>query len=167
MNFRAAGISGERLEILVFWLAAQRYALCLPEVKEVHRVVAITPLPTGPDVIEGVIDVRGELIPVMDLRKRLGRPEKPVQLSDHLILARADQRSVALRVDAVEGLVELEPGQVQSAREFASDAEYLAGIATLPDGLVLISDLHRFLSPGEATALDEALRVRRATENEE
>lgn len=121
------------------------------------RAVAITRLPGAPVLVEGVVDVRGELIPVVDLRQRLGVEEKVVEPSDHLIVATANGRPVILRVDRVHSLVELAPGAVEDARGLMPEAEYIGGIARLPAGLVLIHDLSRFLSPAEETELMDAL----------
>lgn len=76
------------MEILVFELDDQRYGLAVDDVREVVRVVRISPLPKAPAIVEGVINVRGTVTAVMNIRKRFGKKEKTVQLTDHLVLAR-------------------------------------------------------------------------------
>lgn len=145
-------------EILTFQLAGRHFALPLEQVREVVRAVEITPLSHAPSMVEGVFDLRGRLVPVMDLRMRLGLPAKPVEVSDHLIVASARERLVAVRADAVEWLRTVASENVESAGEWTSEAVSTAsGIAKLADGLVLIHDLDRFLSGTEMAALVEAI----------
>lgn len=146
-----------RLEVLVFEVGGQRYALRSIEVRELVRCVTVSPLPRAPAIIEGIINVRGAVVPVLDLRTRFRLPPKPAAHTDHLILASAGPRLVALRVDRALGLVRLEAGEVEDAKAVVPGADYLVAVAKLPDGLVLIHDLRTFLSQAEATTLDDAL----------
>lgn len=154
------GTAVEHAEILVFELDTQRYALCSSEVRELLRAVTVVPLPRAPAIVEGIINVRGDVVPVLDVRTRFGIRAKPAEHTDHLIVARAGSRLVALRTDRALGLTRVDAGAVASGQSIASGLEYLAGVACLPDGLVLIHDLSTFLSQAEAAALDEALPPR-------
>ncbi|MDQ3811382.1 MAG: chemotaxis protein CheW, partial [Chloroflexota bacterium] len=129
------------MQILLFELAGQRYGVPLRSVREVVRAVAITPLPTAPTVIEGIINVRGTLMPVFDLRARFGLPRKAVDPSDHLIIAWAQSRLVALRVDRADWMADIAESELEAAATIVPYAEYVSGVAKLPDGLVLIHDL--------------------------
>ncbi len=100
-----------RPEILVFEVDGRRYGLPAAEVRELARAVTIVPLPSPTALVEGIIDVRGEAVPVLDLRARLGLPARGVEPSDHLIIARAAGRTVALRVDRA---LELRGGDVDA-----------------------------------------------------
>jgi purine-binding chemotaxis protein CheW len=142
-------VSEDLIDILVFELAGRRYGLAARAVRELHRAVAVTPLPNAPAVVEGVIDVHGAIVPVYDLRARFGLPRCAVDPSHHLIVAFAGGRTVALRVDRAHELV----------REALREAPFGGGVATLRDGLVVVHDLDRFLSDAEATALDRALEA--------
>lgn len=156
------GSTGSRSKYLVFEVAGQRFALDLPVVQELARAVSVVPLPRAPAVVEGVIDVRGTLVPVLDLRGRFGLPASPLRPSDHLVLARAADRLVALRCDRAEGIVSLPAGEVEDARRAVPEAGYVAGVVRLPDGLVLVHDLRTFLSGAEGAALDDSLAAARA-----
>ncbi len=144
-------------EVLVFEIGGQRYALPAADVREIVRAVAITPLPRAPAIVEGVINLRGTIVPVLDLRSRFRLPAKALEPADHLIVARAGERLVALRVDRALELVELNAADVEEARGLVPGAEYIAWVARLPENLVLIHDLRTFLSRAEAQALEEAL----------
>ena len=150
---------GERSqrEVLVFDLGGRRYGLPAADVRELVRAVAIVPLPGAPSVVEGVINVRGRVVPVLDVRARLRLPAKPVEPADHLVVARAGERLVALRVDRATDLVRLDAADVEEARGLVPGLEYVGWVARLPDDVLLIHDLGTFLSRAESARLEEAL----------
>ncbi|MGZ3457816.1 MAG: chemotaxis protein CheW [Archangium sp.] len=144
-------------EVLLFTLEGQRYALSTEDVRELARAVRLTPLPRAPAVVEGLLNLRGELLPVLDMRRRFRLPARPLSASDHLVVAQAGPRRVVLRVDRAEGLLCVEPGLLDSTPGELPGVGYVAGALKLPDGLVLLHDLHTFLSEAEALELEEAL----------
>ena len=143
--------------IVVFRIDGVRYGLRLEQVEELVRMVETVPLPGAPAIIEGAVDVRGSVVPVLDVRARFGHPPRPAQVDDRLIVARAGRRRVALRVDAVVGIERVAPSTDALANLGAPASVRLAGVAALPDGLVLIHDLAGFLAEAEARGLDEVL----------
>jgi purine-binding chemotaxis protein CheW len=147
----------ERLEVLVFEVGGQRYGVLAPTVREIVRAVTIVPLPRAPAVIEGIINVRGSIVPVLNVRLRFRLPERPLEHTDHFIVARAGARLVALRVDRAIGLTRLEAAAVEDAKGAVPGVEYVAWVAKLPDDLVLVHDLETFLSRAEEETLDAAL----------
>lgn len=144
-------------EILLFQVQSQRFGLPAARVREVQRIVTIVPLPKAPAAVEGVIDVRGILVPVFGIRGRFRMPARDVDPSEHLVLAQARGRLVALRVDRVLDLVEIDDRDVADPRGLVEGTEYVAGVARLDDGLVLIHDLDTFLSQAEEAELDAAI----------
>jgi purine-binding chemotaxis protein CheW len=144
-------------EVLVFEVGGQRYGLPSADVRELVRAVAITPLPNAPAVIEGVVNVRGRVLPVLDIRARFRLPAKPLDPSDHFIVASAGPRGVILRVDRATHIAVVDEASVQPPQSLGPSATYVAGVAKLDDGLVLIHDLTTFLSAAETASLDEAL----------
>lgn len=145
------------MELLVWELEGGRYGLDAREVREVVRAVAVSRLPGAPPVVLGVIGVRGELVPVFDLRRRFGLPPRPLDPSEHFVLARTGTRTAALRVDAVVGLRTAAPELLADARASVPRAERVAGVARLPDGLVVVVDLGAFLAHAEEMSLAAAL----------
>jgi purine-binding chemotaxis protein CheW len=157
--------------LLIFELDGQRCAVMASEVLEVQRAVAIARLPRCPKIVEGVIDLRGKLVPVLDVRARLGLPPRPLALSDHLVVARvprtrsgaaaqpSDPRVVAIRVDRALDLLTVPPEKIEDPRLVAG-AVQAVGVAKLADGLVLIHDLRSFLSLDEELQLDQAFAER-------
>lgn len=153
-------------EILVFDVAGWRYGIPVADVQELLRSVTVTPLPNAPTAVEGLINVRGEVTAVFDLRKRFGLPPKPLASSDHFVLARAGERKVALRVDRAVDVIQVPPDDVDSVHRITSNEGFLAGVAKLDDGLVLIHDLGRFLSNAENIALESAMAQPRGAAGE-
>lgn len=145
-------------EILTFETAGRHFALPVTDVREIVRAVAVTPLPGAPSVVEGIIDVRGELVPVLDLRRRLGLPKKAVAPSDHFIVTVAGGRTLILWVERAHSLVPMPAEGIESKPDLTPGAEYVAGVVKLPNGLVLIQDVLRFLSPTEELDLGESIR---------
>jgi purine-binding chemotaxis protein CheW len=145
------------MDILVFAVDSDRYALPASEVEQVLRSVAITELPGAPLVVEGVVDVRGTIVPVLNLRRRFGLPERPVTLSDLLIIASSGPRRVALRIDGEASIRKIDPAALERASDSLAQSRYVAGLAKLPDGIIVIHDLARFLSEAESESLAKAL----------
>lgn len=147
----------DTLELVVFEIDGARYALGIDDVIEVMRAVAITPLPRAPQAVEGVIDVRGRLVPVFDMRRRIGIAPAPLQPSDHILVARAGTRIVAFRADPGTYLEAVGRDSLASATDVVAGTEFIAGIARLPNGIALLHDLTSFLSQAEADQLEAAL----------
>ena len=142
--------------LLVALVAGHRLGLPLGAVVQLLPMVWVTPLPQAPPVVEGVIDVRGSVVPVLDLRARLGAERRPAVPGDRLVLASLKERLVALRVDHVEELVDVPSLELQGAADLAPDGSAV-GVARLEDGLLVVHDLGRFLAADEVIQLDRAL----------
>ncbi len=143
--------------LLVFTLDDWRCALELSTVEKVYRAVAVTPLPDAPDIVLGVVNVRGVVLPVVDIRRRFRLPEKNLTPDDQLIVAHSSGRLVVLAVDSVTDVIECSGQDITSASAIAPGMEYVEGVARLKDGMILIHNLARFLSLEEVVALDHAL----------
>ena len=144
-------------QLVAFSLDEQRYALALATVERVVRAVEITPLPKAPEIVSGVINIQGRVVPVINVRKRFRLRERDVAPSDQIIVARTSTRTVALMVDAANGVVECPAERFVSAASVVPRMEYVTGVAKLDDGLILIHDLESFLSLEEARSLDDAM----------
>ena len=143
-------------DLLVFALGEHRFALAASSVVEVVRVVAAAALPGAPAIVEGVINARGTLVPVLDIRARFGLRPAAIDADQHLILARAGARLVALRVDRALELMSVPAEAIEPTERVAPGVPLVKGCARLADGLLVIHDLDRFLSLDEGTALDAA-----------
>lgn len=148
-------------KIIVFALDELQCGIALEAVDRVVRMVEITPLPGVSPVVLGVINVQGEIVPVLDLRQRFGLPRRPVELSDQLIIARGAGRALALTADTVREVRECPGNSRTDADAILPDLPYLTGVVKQADGLILIHDPERLLSPGEIEAVQEAVEGER------
>jgi purine-binding chemotaxis protein CheW len=144
-------------QYVAFELDEHRYALKLKDVARVINVVSITPLPQAPSIVLGVINNHGQIIPVVNLRRRFNLSERQLELSDRLIIARTPKRNVALLVDAVNGVIEIPPSSISTASSILPDTKYIDGVIKLSDGLILVHDLAQLLSLEEETSLTAVL----------
>jgi purine-binding chemotaxis protein CheW len=145
------------VQLVVFEIDERHYGLRLAAVERVLHAVDVTPLPQTPDVVWGVIDMQGQIVPVLSLRRRFGLPERAIGVSDHFVIARTRRRTVALVVDAVRGVVERSSAEFIESDKILPDLEQVEGVIQLNDGMVLIHDLDRFLSLDEERSLAQAL----------
>lgn len=144
-------------QYVVFTLDGQRYALYLSTVERIIRVVEITPLPKAPEIVLGIINIGGQIIPAVNIRKRFRLPERELNLSDVLIITQTPRRTVALMADDVSGVIEGPEQDITEAKEILPRMEYVKGVVKLKDGMILINDLDKFLSLEEEKALDDAM----------
>ena len=98
-------------QIVVFTLDELLYALPLPTVVKVIHAVEIRHLPKAPEIISGIINVKGQIIPVADIRKRFGLAAREIDPDDRMIIADTGKRQVAILVDTVTGIRDLAPRQ--------------------------------------------------------
>jgi len=143
--------------LVVFTLDEQRYALRLEVVERVVRVVETTPLPKAPAIVLGLANFRGLVLPVLNVRARFRLPSREIHLSDQLVLAHTANRPVVLWVDTVVGVIERSAAELVPVDRILPRVEYVEGVTTLLDALVLIHDLDKFLSLEEENLLGRAL----------
>lgn len=155
--FNACMTSRTLNRLVAFTLNRQSYALPLASVRQVLRMVEVTPLPKAPRTVLGVVSLHGRVIPVFSIRRRVGLTDAEASLSEQLIVADTACRVVALVVDAVIGVVERSAEEITEAVKIVPGAEYVEGIARLEEGMLFIYDLDHFLSQHEEKQLQGAL----------
>ena len=144
-------------QLLLFSLDDRRLALRLSSVERVIRAVALTPLPGAPRIVLGVINVTGNIIPVVDMRSRFGLSFRMPDIDDQYIVVHTDTRTLAVVVDAVDRLVEVHEQEIVGSNAVLADLDYVQGLLKVEGGIILIHDLDRFLSLDEEKILDTAL----------
>ena len=145
------------MQLLIVRLSDSRFAFRAADVREIVRAVAISPLPAAGSVVEGAINVRGQVIPVLDLRARFSLAPVPLAIEQHLVIVTTESRDVAFRVDEAEDLIDVADADIAAAGALTPTTRHVAGVAALPDGAVVIADIATFLSRWESEALDAAL----------
>lgn len=176
MNNQTRGVDGlggsftQSLAVLTFRTNEQVYALPITAVCQLIEMVAITPVPEAPPTIQGIINVHGEIVPVMDLRLRLGLPYRPYQLHTPIILMQANGRSLALVVDEVETVIEIDAADMQtdetvfdfSVTENGHQASNFSSIARVDKQLIIIIDTNRLVRHYLEAPLTQVLSPHRA-----
>jgi purine-binding chemotaxis protein CheW len=145
--------------LVIFLLNDQRYGLPLVTVDRVVRMVCITPLPKAPDIILGIVNVQGQVIPVINMRRRFCLPEREITLTDQLVIAHTALRPVALVVDAVLDVFTPLVEVIIEAQSILFGTQYIKGVIKLNDGLILIHELDKFLSLEEEAFLSRAMET--------
>ncbi len=149
--------SASEIQIVVFDLGDERYGLDIATVYEIIRHQPITAVPRSPAFVEGVINLRGRIIPVVDLRDRFGMADAPITKASRIVVCEAAGTRVGLTVDAVSEVLMVPGDAIEPTPEVAagSDARALRGIARLGDRLVILLDLDGLFNGAERAALGE------------
>lgn len=149
-----AEAEGRLIDALCVEIEGRRFALPIACVEEVLPAAAPTPLPEAPPFLLGALNVRGDVLPVLELRRHLGLPPRAVVDGDHLILVSTSARRVVLQVDRALDLYGIDPKRVRSLE--GAHRPVRSAVA-LEDGVLLVSDPELFLSDEEARAVRDAL----------
>jgi purine-binding chemotaxis protein CheW len=147
----------ELINLVIFIVEEQRYALPLKGIVRIVNATEVTKLPNAPDGVLGIINFQSEIIPVLNLRQRLNLPEREINPTHHFLIALTAKRKVALFIDRPQDVIEIDQSLLVDSDHFSSDIEQIQGVIKLNDGLVLIYNLEKFLSPDDVLILDEAL----------
>ena len=147
------------LRLALWLLGEQRFALPLDAVERVLPAIQVTPLPDAPELVRGIINVQGRVIPVVDMRRRFALPAREVLLSDQLVLARSARRWLSFFVDAVQGVIRHAADARVQSEAIVPGSGGIAGVVKLADGLILVHDLDRLLSLADEDVLDAALSM--------
>ncbi len=145
----------EEKQIVIFALAKEAYGVDISTVHEIIRMQTITKVPRAPDFVEGVINLRGKVIPVVDMRKRFGLTVSQQTNDSRIVVVDISNHEVGMVVDAVTEVLRIPVASVEppSAVITTSDSTYLLGIAKLEDRLIILLDLEQVLSISEKTKL--------------
>jgi purine-binding chemotaxis protein CheW len=136
------------LQVVSFRLHEESYAIEITRVKEIILVEGITRVPQMPEYIEGIINLRGNVIPVVDLRKRFGLPCRPLDEQTRIVVCRMGERVVGLIVDSVSQVMKIPRERIQEppATIAGHAGDYLVGVARIGEGLVLLLDIETVLA---------------------
>ena len=147
---------GEERQLVVFQLAAELYGVEIARVHEIIRLPTVTRVPRSPAFVEGIINLRGKVIPVVDLRRRFGLPMADHTRASRIVVVELGDQVVGIIVDGVSEVLRVNAAIVEPPSPVITgiDSEYLQGIAKLPDRLVILLDLDRVLAVEERQALE-------------
>lgn len=153
----------ESREVLVFALGGEEYGVDILKVQEIRGYEKVTPIPAAPAYLKGVVNLRGIIVPVIDLRVKFGMADPTYDSLTVVIILRIAGRVVGIVVDGVSDVVRLAPGDVKAAPQLGSlvDSSFLAGLATQDNRMILLIDIEKFLSSGELQLITQAAAAAR------
>lgn len=142
-------------QLVVFELAKETYGVDISRVQEIIRFQEITKVPKVPDFIEGVINLRGNVIPVIDLRKRFDFEEIEKTNASRIIVVEVDQYTVGMVVDAVSEVVRVNETSIEPPSNIIADidTDYLSGVCKFEDKLIILLELSKVLSASQQAEL--------------
>lgn len=148
---------GEELKVIVFALATEEYGIEVDKVRTIERMMPITRVPKTVDFIKGVINLRGIVIPVIDLRGRFGLGETEATENSRIIIVAVNDLEVGFIVDAANDVIDIDTDTIDTPPEVVGGikAKYLRGVAKLGDGRLLVMlNLAEVLNKSEIIRLE-------------
>lgn len=142
------------MKIVIFSVADKVYGADIAQVLEVIRMKKVTPVPDIAPFVEGVISLRGKVIPLVNLRKKLGLDAKAIT-SNRILVTKIQDHGVGILVDQVKDVVSLPNEGITKPDEILRSARYLTGVAKLGKDLILIVDLTELLAGDEKESLQK------------
>ena len=147
-----------REEFLSFRLGDEEYAIDILKVQEIRAHEAVTRIANAPAYLKGVINLRGQIVAIVDLRVKLSMARVEVNASTVVIILNIAGRVIGMVVDAVSDVVALAPDQIRPAPAFGNvvDATFIRGIAPVEDRMLILVDIARLMTSGELAVVEKA-----------
>jgi purine-binding chemotaxis protein CheW len=142
---------GEVIQFVTFVLKDEVYGINVMQVQEVLRVTEIAPVPGAPSFVLGIINLRGNVVTVIDTRSRFGLPSTELDDSSRIIVIESEKQVVGILVDAVAEVVELQMGEIDAAPNVGNEesSRYIQGVTTRENSLLILVDLNKLLTDEE------------------
>jgi len=139
------------IQLVTFSIAQEEFGVEILKVQEIIRTLEITRVPRAPEFVEGVINLRGKVIPIIDLRRRFGMESKVHDKDTRIIVIEISKMIVGFVVDAVSEVLRIPASTIELTTSIVSgvDSEYISGVGKLDDRLLIMIDLDKLLSPEE------------------
>lgn len=149
-------VEGDMLQLVSFKLGEEEFGVNILQVREIIRMQQITSFPNAPEFVEGVINLRGRVIPIVALRKRFGLEDKAHSKSTRIIVVKVEEVTIGLIVDEVSEILRLPDDTVEPPPPIIAgiDADYIQGVGKLEDRLLILLDLNKILSGEEKSSLE-------------
>jgi purine-binding chemotaxis protein CheW len=148
------------LQIVGLRIGRETFGLPISMVREVVRVPEITAVPNAPDHIEGVINLRGRIIPVLDLRKRFGEKDLEPNKKNRVVVVELEARAMGLIVNSASEVLRIPPSDIEPPHNIFQEGElnFITGVGKLKGRLVMMLDLHLILQSGELRRIEEVTK---------
>ena len=148
----------KELQVVGFRIGGETFGVRIGSVREIVRVPEITTVPNAQDTIEGVINLRGKIIPVIDLRKRFGQTPIVTDKKNRILVVELDGKLVGLIVNSASEVLKIPPSEIESPGSVFADNEssYVTGVGKLKGRLIILLDISKLLHRPEFKKLEEA-----------
>lgn len=148
-------VNEDVLQLVSFTLGSEEFGIDILLVQEINRMTSITRVPNSPEFIEGVINLRGKVIPIIDLRNRFGLTQSDMDKDTRIIVVEVSKKIVGFIVDSVKEVLRIPKSVVDPPPPIVAgiSAEYIEGVGKLDDRLLILLDLETVLSSSELEAL--------------
>lgn len=158
----------KELQLVVFRLGSEEYGVPITQVKEINRLTTTTKVPKSPAFVEGIINLRGQIIPIIDMKKRFDLPLSEYTGEARVIVIQVEQQTFGVEVDAVSEVLRINTDNIEGAPSIVSgiDARYITGVAKVGERLLILLDLDKLLSDEEKLELTEMHEPADVTESE-
>jgi len=145
----------ELVQLVTFLLEDEEFGFDIFKVKEINKMMKITKVPNSPSFVKGVVNLRGNITPIIDLRSRLGLPEKENDNKTAIIVIELNEQSVGLIVDEVNEVLRIPASVTEPPPDIVSgvNSEYITAVAKLEDRLLTLLNLDKLLSLSEQKQL--------------
>jgi purine-binding chemotaxis protein CheW len=145
----------EVLQLVTFRLGPEEFGVDIHELQEIIRMMPVTRVPKAPQFVEGVVNLRGQVIPIIELRKRLGMDPQPHDKATRIIVVQLAKKTVGFIVDQVGEVKRIPSRVVEAAPPMVAgiESEYISGVGKLEDQLLILLDLNKLLSEDEKKVL--------------
>jgi len=149
-------LSGETVQVVSFHLGSEEYGVDISQVQEIIRMVEITHVPRAPRFMEGVINLRGQLIPIIDLRTRFGMQRGEQTKSTRIVVTEIGSKRVGIVVDSVSEVINIPLEQVENAPDMIAGGgtEYIQGVGKVNERLIILLDLTMVITGEEKQQLE-------------
>jgi purine-binding chemotaxis protein CheW len=146
------------LQVVGFRVGNETYGVRIAAVREIVRVPEITSVPNAPEIIEGVINLRGKIIPVMDLRKRFGLSEIVTDKKNRILVVDLENKLLGLIVNSASEVLKISPSDIEAPGTVFAEGEsgYVTGVGKLKGRLIILLDINKLLHRPEFKRLEEA-----------
>ncbi len=135
------------IQVVGFRIGTETFGLPIGQVREIVRVPDITSVPNSPEHVEGVINLRGKIVPVVDLRKRFKEKNITSDRKNRVVVVEIDERLVGLLVNSASEVMRIPPSEIEAPNDLFQDSsvDYVTGVAKLKGRLVILLDLVKVL----------------------
>lgn len=141
---------------VTFRLGDEKYGINVMQVQEVLRVAEIAPVPGAPGYVLGIINLRGNVVTVIDMRNRFGLMSKDKDDASRIVIIETDGQIIGILVDSVAEVVELRVSEIETAPNVGNDesSKYIQGVTSIDNDLLILVELNKFLSDEETQEMD-------------